>query len=93
MDGITRQFVEWVSENFGMVGQVIVVILAIAIIPGIFLLIQNLPASKNASLCIYCKFDNPNENATVYCCPDYKRCRTIQFRAKKCPRAEDEKRV
>jgi hypothetical protein len=88
MDGITRPFLEWVSENFGAVGQAVIALLAIAVIFGIFLLVQNLPVSKDESLCGVCVYKNPNEKATVYCCPDYKRCRTLQLRPKKCPRAE-----
>jgi hypothetical protein len=88
MDGYARQLLESVSENFGMAGQMVVAFLAMAVIPGTFLLIQNLPAPEGASLCEYCKFKDPNENAKVYNCPDYKRCRTLQLRAKKCPRAE-----
>jgi hypothetical protein len=90
MDGYMRQFFNWVAENFGNVGLVAVALLAIAVIFGIFLLLQNLPVSKDESLCGVCIYKNPNENATVYCCPNYKRCRTIQFRAKDCPCAEND---
>ena len=88
MEGSTRQFIEWVYLRFGNVGLAAVALLGIAVIFGILLLLQNLPVSKEESLCGVCIYKNPNEKATVYCCPDYKRCRTIQFRAKKCPRAE-----
>ena len=85
VDENMRQFIYWVNESFGTVGMVVVALLSVAVVFGFFLLLQNLPLSESESLCVVCTYKNANDNAMVYSCPVYKRCRTIQFRAKQCP--------
>ena len=82
------EFMGWVDSRYGWAGQLCVVLISVGMLIGILWLIQKLPVPKDQALCNSCKYENPNENSVVYCCPHYIKCRAFQMRAAKCPHAD-----
>jgi hypothetical protein len=85
MSDFTRELMAWVDLHFGVTGQIFVCLVAIAIVFGIFRLLQKPPVPKGRPLCGYCKFKNPIKNSKVYHCHIFERRSVFKVCAPKCP--------
>jgi len=76
MDRYIFEFINWVSQNFGTSGLLVIPLGIIVLLGAVFFVLNKLPESKHKiiwSTCTTCKYKFSEKDTLVLTCPHYKK--------------------